>query len=872
MCRDFSYPAHSCIITEKNYTSKKKDKLRNAYVGGGERRKGLRQYRRFATNLSAVAQKSNQNQPGQESGRAPEESPQVGEFENAVTTEISDVLATAFGENSATEPNDVYVTDMQLASHVDPDADDVLGPGFILKDRFEIVELVHSGGMSLVYKAVDQRRRPEGSGEIHVAIKMMRPSIASDEKARLSLEREAAKAQSLSHPNIINIFDFDDHEGRFFLVMEWLEGESVNAMLRRTSGKRLDPDFAWALIEGAAAGVQHAHQKNVVHADINPSNIFITEDREIKLLDFGVARYESNSDVLEDDRLNWVTKPYASPEVLSGLTPVFEDDVFSLACIAYRLLGGKHPFGGRLSLVAKHQNRLVEPIAGLPENEWRMLQRSLAYDRSGRPGSVEEFLARSAGAVGDDKPAGRLSGRGAGLAVAALVIVVGGLWLLQRGGDIETVEEEAMAPATVDTPAITVPEALVVVATQALEEGRLVSPDGRSARALFREVLVLEPGNAEAQRGLRTISNDFVQQAQVALNANDPAQAYAALAVATETDPANPAIEIVNQLLAARANGELADARLAVATGSYDLAAERLAEAEQYRSIDPAEVQLILQQIEQGRQREQFLASLAAADAYIASGQLLSPEGDNAQALLLELYGQSGDDPRLLASMERLGERLLARAAFAAADARFAEASELLDAVEALGVLTPEVEAARLSLEAPAAPAESEDVASPEIAEEQPAELSVETPADEPAILAEEGLPSPQVAEEQAVELPVEASAEEPAALAEPEPEPETITADAESEARRQSLQELGIRKYVAPKFPRFATLRGVSGSVEVGFTINADGSTSSIEVLQSEPDDVFVKSATNAVRRWRFETREQPLQAQVTLRFDHVR
>lgn len=821
-------------------------------------------------NLSTVAQKSKQNQPGQESGRAPEESPQAGEFENAVTTEISDVLATAFGEDSATEPNDVYVTDTQLAAHVDPAVDDVLRPGFILKDRFEIVDLVHSGGMSLVYKAVDQRRRPESSGEIHVAIKMMRPSIASNEEARLSLEREAAKAQSLSHPNIINIFDFDDHEGRFFLVMEWLEGESVNAMLRRTSGERLEPGLAWTLIEGAAAGVQHAHQKNVVHADINPSNIFITGAGEIKLLDFGVARYESNPDVSENDRLNWVTKPYASPEVLSGLTPVFEDDVFSLACIAYRLLGGKHPFGGRLSLVAKHQDRSVEPIPGLPENEWRMLQRSLSYDRSGRPGSVEEFLARSAAAVGDDRPARSLQGRSVILAAAVvLVFVAGGFWLLQRGGDTETAEEEAMAPTIVETPAISVPEALVVVATQALDEGRLVSPDDRSARALFREALVLEPRNTEAQRGLRTISNEFVQQAQAALNANNPAQAYVALDVATETDPANPAIEIVNQLLTARAYSELADARLAVATGNYDLAAQRLVQAEQYRSIDPAELQAMRQQIEQGRQSEQFLASLAAADAYIASGQLLSPEGDNAQALLLDLYAQRGDDPRLLASMERLGERLLARAAFATAAARFAEASDLLEAVEALGVLTPELVAARLSLEASAAPTEPEDVAIPEIAEERPAELSAEMPADEAAILEEDG-PGPQIAEEQSAGLSLEMPAEEPAALA--EPEPEAITADAEPELRRQSLQELGIKKYFAPKFPRFATLRGVSGSVEVGFTINADGSTSSIEVLQSEPDDVFVKSATNAVRRWRFETREQPLQAQVTLRFDHVR
>ena len=145
----------------------------------------------------------------------------------------------------------------------------------------------------------------------------MRRSVATELDANLALEREAAKTQRLSHPNIINIFDFDQHDAQFFLVMEWLEGESVNALLRRTSGRRLAPQFAWQVVQAIASGVQHAHSNNVVHADINPSNIFITDTQEIKLLDFGVARYGSDLEGATPNESAWVTRRYASPEVLS---------------------------------------------------------------------------------------------------------------------------------------------------------------------------------------------------------------------------------------------------------------------------------------------------------------------------------------------------------------------------------------------------------------------------------------------------------------------------------------------------------------------------------------------------------------------------
>lgn len=833
--------------------------------------------------LLTVVDKSNKNQPGQKAVSLPDRSSRDSEFDDAVTTDISDDPTKAFDEHQAGYPGDLLITDVSLPARVDLEGDDGLAPGFLLRDRFEIVELVHTAGMSHVYKAIDQRRSPEGSGDVYVAIKMMRPSVASNDQARLALQREAAKAQSLSHPNIINIFDFDHHDGQFFLVMEWLEGESVNAWLRRTSGEGVETGLARTVIARAAAGVQHAHRNDVVHADINPSNIFITDTHEIKLLDFGVARSTSAPEQSDGVRFTWVTQTYASPEVLSGLPPVAEDDVFSFACVVYRLLSGKHPFGGTLSLVAEHKGLLVEAIPGLPAKEWEVLRRALSYERSDRPSSVDEFVTWGATVAGDGESTARWARRFKPpqrtwpAAIAAVAILAVGFWLFQRGTDDEPVAsdesalpEESVVADPAAQPTISAGEALVIAATQALSEGQLVAPAEVNARALFRLALSLESDNAEALRGLRTISNDFVQQAHEALNRDDPIEAYAALTVATETDSANPAIAIVEQLLIEKGNGELTDARLAVTTGDLDFAVQRLSRAEQYRHIDPLAVQTLREEIRERRQSDLLLDRLAGADAHITADRLLLPEGDNAYAVLLELRGQYGDDPRLLAAMERLGERLLTRAAFAIAAADVAQAIELLDAVDTLGVLTSEVEAARSSLSVAVSEADPQDTQNPQIPQETQ-DTPVPQIADEQTGGANDSgdVQAPQVTEEQIEETLRQASASK-SPLTE-ETGPEAVTTPADSETRRISLRELGITEYVAPEFPRGALRRNISGMVEVRFVVNVDGSTESVEVLHSEPGDIFSESAVDAVNQWRFEPREEAIRPKIILRFEQT-
>ncbi|MEE4163904.1 MAG: TonB family protein [Woeseiaceae bacterium] len=831
----------------------------------------------------------NEKKPGAPSGNDTGDGSvgdEVGnEFEDAVTTAITGVMARAF-------EHDLYIQDSDEPDVAGADTaapppstdDDLLDPGFVLNNRFEIVELVHAGGMSHVYRAIDRRRDPEGSGQTQVAIKMMRQSVASERDARLALEREAARAQRLSHPNIVNVFDFDEHDGHFYLVMEWLDGESVNALLRRTRGQRLDQAFAWQIIEGTAAGVQHAHLNNVVHADINPANIFITTTHQVKLLDFGVARNCGDPSDTEQDRLLWATRDYASPEVLSGIAPVVEDDIFSLGSVAYRLLGGSLPFPSTTSLEARRDDVEVAAIPGLAEDDWQTLRRALDYSRSKRPKSAAVFYRGTKQAPGHagppEKPTEKLWIWPLAAIVAAILIMGGVLFLggtpespapsaaTQSPGPADTAAE--VPPSDIAEPAAEVAPvaALLEAAELALADTRYVTPPGDNALDYFREMLRLEPGNPAARNGLRSISDRYVREAEAALRSGLPAESAGALAIAADTDPDNPAIQIVEYLLVAEGNQQLANARAAALSGDADQARALLAQAEQYASVDPAAIAGVAAIISAQAEEDLLRAGIDLVDQRIAADQLLAPPGDSARDVLLELRAEYGDDARVAAAAERLGQRLLTDAALATAAAEYTQAEGLLAAVEALGVLDAEVEAARSTLQAALEePVPEVDVPMVEgTALVATAAMASETAgvadaADTAGPLGPTEAPASGEGPAPTGDMAGSVAAISTAETAEPQGEPERI--------ERQSLSQLGIERYVAPKFPRAAQRMGASGFVEVGFVVNPDGTTGQLEILKAVPSDVFNDSAEKAVGQWRFAPRSEPVPARIVLSFE---
>ncbi len=773
------------------------------------------------------------------------------EFEDEATAPVLPIQEAEDGDDAHEEP--VTVLDHALTAKRGEDAP--LEAGFVLRDRFEIVSLVHTGGMSYVYKAIDRRRHPPGSEQSYVAIKMLRPSVLPAEEGPATLEREAARAQHLAHPNIVNIYDFDMHDGEFYLVMEWLEGESLKELLQRTSGRPLAPEFAWQVIHGVASALEHAHSNSVVHADINLSNIFITDTQQIKLLDFGVARCGMDREGAAADELIWVTHKYASPEVLSGSVPVFADDIFSLGCVAYRLLSGRHPFAGASPLKAKESGLAVRPVPGLSVGQWQILSRALRFARSERPIAVSVFLDQQPAWSGEIMRRVRAVPREAwliALPLAAIVLAVG-LWLLLRSGPIVEPAVDP-PPAIVAEPVLTdtVPEAAVLDETlrkagQAMSAQRYVSPDDENARLLYGAALAIEPGNPTALAGLRRISDVYVQQASMALSAGELAETAAALEIAAATDPGNPAIAIVNELLMTRVNAQLANARLAAAEGDLSQAAALLSEAERYPVVDVEKIDEVRQLIAASSEEQHLIEALAAADAHMAAGRLTVPAGNNAHTLLLELRERHGSDTRLGASIDRLGDKLLAEAVIASAAQRNAQARRLLGAAESLGVDPAEIERTRRVVAADAAETRS----SQPVAESAPA-----TAPEEPETAA-------GAAGETAL-LPVEGA--ETSATPTVAGAPAT---DVAPQPRLVSLADMEIENYVAPVFPRSALRRGLTGSVAMRFSILADGSTGDIEVTASEPGDVFVSSARTAVSKWRFAPPGEVLRANVTVRFE---
>jgi serine/threonine protein kinase len=166
--------------------------------------------------------------------------------------------------------------------------------GDLLKARFRLLDLVGEGGMGRVYQALDLRRVESGSTEPHVAIKVLTLARAEPATALAALQREAQKLQLLSHPNIVRDFDCDRDGATVFMTMEYLVGHSLyQALLARaaTGGPALERGRALAVIAAIGEALEFAHRRAIVHGDLKPGNVFVTDTGEIKVLDFGVARW-----------------------------------------------------------------------------------------------------------------------------------------------------------------------------------------------------------------------------------------------------------------------------------------------------------------------------------------------------------------------------------------------------------------------------------------------------------------------------------------------------------------------------------------------------------------------------------------------------
>jgi tetratricopeptide (TPR) repeat protein len=206
------------------------------------------------------------------------------------------------------------------------------------KNRYEVLGMLGKGGMGAVYKAYDHLLKR------HVAYKVLAESLLRDPLARDQLLNEARAAAQLNHPNVVTVFDIGFNGDQSFICMELVEGESYQSILRARTW--LEIEEAMHFLVSVSQGLDHAHSRAIVHRDMKPSNVLLTSDHRVKILDFGLARPAEDSARLEgsaDSSMSGTPK-YISPEAIQGRPTDARSDVYSLGATLYELLVGRAPF------------------------------------------------------------------------------------------------------------------------------------------------------------------------------------------------------------------------------------------------------------------------------------------------------------------------------------------------------------------------------------------------------------------------------------------------------------------------------------------------------------------------------------------------
>ena len=275
---------------------------------------------------------------------------------------------------------------------------DNLGPGSVLKDRFELMDVLGEGGMGKVYKARDLLKVEAKDKNPYIAVKTLTGDFKQHPESFIALQRESSKAQRLAHPNIATVFDFDRDGGTVYMTMELMEGDELAKYIKHLPAGGLPVPEAMNIIKQLCDGLAYAHSKQLVHSDFKPGNAFLTKDGTVKLLDFGIARAsktrkdtQGETTVFDPGQLGALTPAYATVEMFEGLDPDPRDDIYALACVSYELLTGKHPFN-KLS-APKVLEKGLKPalVAKLTGAQNKALFKALALRRDDRTGSVAEF-------------------------------------------------------------------------------------------------------------------------------------------------------------------------------------------------------------------------------------------------------------------------------------------------------------------------------------------------------------------------------------------------------------------------------------------------------------------------------------------------
>jgi eukaryotic-like serine/threonine-protein kinase len=263
-----------------------------------------------------------------------------------------------------------------------------MGGGSIADGRYGLERQLGHGGMASVYLAHDTEL------DRAVAVKLLAENVAADAELRERFVREARLAARLSHPNVVSVFDAGEDDGRPYIVMEHVEGETLADLLVRR--RRLPPEEARQLALQACRGLAHAHESGLVHRDVKPQNLLLRRDGTLKIADFGIARAVEGTSLTQAGTVLG-TAAYLSPEQALGEQVTTAADVYSLGAVLYELLTGRPPVEAEslADLAEKQRRPSIVPVHELapdvPADLEDVVMRCLARNPEYRPATAGEL-------------------------------------------------------------------------------------------------------------------------------------------------------------------------------------------------------------------------------------------------------------------------------------------------------------------------------------------------------------------------------------------------------------------------------------------------------------------------------------------------
>ncbi len=259
-----------------------------------------------------------------------------------------------------------------------------------INDRYQIIRLIGEGGMANVYLALDTIL------DRKVAVKILRGDLADDEKFVRRFQREAISASSLNHPNIVEMYDVGEDDGKYFIVMEYIDGHTLKSLVKRRGA--LTVQEVIDIMLQLTSAIAHAHDGYIIHRDIKPQNVLILDDGRLKITDFGIAM-ALNSNELTQTNSVMGSVHYLPPEQANGNVATIKSDIYSLGILMYELIIGKIPFRGEnaVEIAIKQMKEQIPSVRkqnpDIPQSIENIILKSCAKNPKNRYNNVTEMYS-----------------------------------------------------------------------------------------------------------------------------------------------------------------------------------------------------------------------------------------------------------------------------------------------------------------------------------------------------------------------------------------------------------------------------------------------------------------------------------------------